>query len=257
MSISKDLISKNLNYDLDIYVYDSVTSTNSLLKELANDGAKQGTVIVASHQTLGRGRMGKSFYSPADNGIYLSVLLRPNMLACDALSLTTMSAVAVANAIDEHSNYSALIKWVNDIYINNKKVCGILAESSFNADGKTLDYIVLGIGINLTEPANGYPDDIKDIATSIYEKNDNKKTELIISSVLNNLFDLYFNETNDYIDEYINKSLVIGREISVITNNTSKPAKALEIDKDCRLKVQYLDGTTDWLSFGEISLKIV
>lgn len=258
MKINKNIILENLKYNLDVKVYDTVTSTNSLLKELAMKGADEGTVIISTHQTAGRGRMGRKFYSPSDSGIYLSILLRPNILAKDALSLTTMAAVATANAIDKISGKKALIKWVNDIYIDDKKVCGILAESSFNSDGQYLDYVVLGIGINITTPKDGFPKELDDIATSIFD-DDNmiSNKELLVSEILNSFMDLYKNDIDrNYIDQYISKSFIIGNNILVLDGNNQNEALALEIDKDCRLKVRYTNNAEEWLSFGEISTKI-
>lgn len=258
MKINKDVILKNLRFDLDVHVYDSVSSTNDLLKDLAAKGFCEGTVIVASHQTAGRGRMGRKFYSPLDSGIYLSILLRPDILAKDALSLTTMAAVATANAIDSVSHKEALIKWVNDIYIDEKKVCGILAESSFNSDGEHLDFVVVGIGINVSPPKGGFPEELKDIATSVFDHNEiNEKKELLISEFLNNFITIYKDSNHkEYLKQYIAKSCVLGNEIFVIKDNTSKAATAIEIDDNCRLKVRYFDNSEEWLSFGEISTKI-
>ncbi len=258
MSINKDFLLNNLKYDFDIKVYDSVSSTNTLLKELAINGAKEGTIIIASHQSAGRGRMGRTFYSPAESGIYMSLLLRPNLLAKDALSLTTMTAVSVANAIDKLSDKEALIKWVNDIYIDNKKVCGILAESAINSDGIHLDYVVVGIGINLTMPMEGFPKDIKHIASPIFNSNSCVSKELLISEILNNMMNRYNNDTtNNYIEEYVNKSFIIGKEIYLLTENLQKKATAIAIDNACRLKVEYPDGSTQWLSSGEVSTQII
>ena len=120
------------NPHLDISVFSSVTSTNTILKEMAEQGAKEGTVIIAEEQTAGRGRTGKQFYSPKGTGIYISILLRPDIPAEESLFLTTSAAVATARAIEDVSDKRALIKWVNDIYLEDKKTCGILTEGAFN-----------------------------------------------------------------------------------------------------------------------------
>ena len=152
-------------YGLDIIEKDSVTSTNTELIEMAKNGAKEGTVLIASEQTAGKGRTGKSFYSPEGSGVYLSILLRPDFKPEDALFLTTIAAVATAKAIESVSDKEAKIKWVNDVYLDNKKVCGILTESALSSDMEKLDYAVVGIGINLCPPEGGFPDDIKNIAS--------------------------------------------------------------------------------------------
>ena len=140
------------NPHLDISVFSSVTSTNTILKEMAEQGAKEGTVIIAEEQTAGRGRTGKQFYSPKGTGIYISILLRPDIPAEESLFLTTSAAVATARAIEDVSDKRALIKWVNDIYLEDKKTCGILTEGAFNVETGKLDYAIVGIGINKQIP---------------------------------------------------------------------------------------------------------
>ena len=148
------------NPHLDISVFSSVTSTNTILKEMAEQGAKEGTVIIAEEQTAGRGRTGKQFYSPKGTGIYISILLRPDIPAEESLFLTTSAAVATARAIEDVSDKRALIKWVNDIYLEDKKACGILTEGAFNVETGKLDYAIVGIGINVCIPDGGFPDNI-------------------------------------------------------------------------------------------------
>lgn len=257
--LSSQSISKYLNYDFDIEVFETITSTNTVLKEKAEQGAKEGTVLVASEQTLGRGRMGKKFFSPAGTGIYLSILLRPDIPAEKSLFLTTSTAVAVAKAIEDVSDKKAGIKWVNDIYIDDKKVSGILTEASFNIETGKLDYAIVGIGINVCFPEGGFPDDINEIATAIFENGAdsvNKKSQLV-ANLLNYLMEYYkdFNSLS-YVDEYINRSILIGRDIDIISGAETVPATVKSIDKDCRLEVELSDGTSKWLSSGEVSIKL-
>lgn len=252
-------IEQYLKYNLDIHMYDTVSSTNTLLKEMAVQGAPEGTIIIADSQTDGRGRMGKSFHSPAGTGIYLSILLRPDFPASESLFLTTSVAVAVAKAIEDVSDKKAEIKWVNDIYISEKKVCGILTEAAFNSETEKLDYAIVGIGINLTLPDDGFPEDISNIATTIFDKdsysNDNRN--LLIANLLNYFMDYYHNfSSKKYVTEYINRSMIIGKEISVINNSKTVDATALDIDTECRLKVRYSDGFEEWINSGDVSIKV-
>ena len=120
--LSSFSIKQHMHSDLNITVYPSVSSTNTFLKELAEQGADEGTVIIAQEQTAGRGRTGKSFYSPANTGLYISILLRPDIPAEEALFLTTSTAVAVSKAIEDICNKKAQIKWVNDVFIDNKNI---------------------------------------------------------------------------------------------------------------------------------------
>ena len=140
----------------DIKTYKTLESTNSLLKLDAEAEAPTGTIVISEEQTKGRGRMGRSFYSPGNTGIYMSILLRPKISAYESLSITTCAAVAVAEAIEMNSNKKAEIKWVNDIFVNNKKVCGILTEASLDLENGGLRYAILGIGINVFAPRKAF-----------------------------------------------------------------------------------------------------
>ena len=167
MPLSPSDITRHLKTDnLTVEVYKEVTSTNTLLKQRSQSGAPHGLVIAAESQTSGRGRMGREFFSPDQTGVYFSILLRPTLSPSDALLITTCAAVACARALEKISGKTAQIKWVNDIYIDERKVCGILTEASF-VQGK-IDFAVLGIGINLYTPDNGFPADIKDKAGSLF-----------------------------------------------------------------------------------------
>lgn len=247
------------NPHLDISVFSSVTSTNTILKEMAEQGAKEGTVIIAEEQTAGRGRTGKQFYSPKGTGIYISILLRPDIPAEESLFLTTSAAVATARAIEDVSDKRALIKWVNDIYLEDKKTCGILTEGAFNVETGKLDYAIVGIGINVCIPDGGFPDNIKDIATAIFDKQTDSinKRSILIANLLDYFMEYYKDfKSKSYVREYIERSMIIGKTITVIEGSKTSIAKAIDIDKNCRLKVQFEDGTTKWLSSGEVSTKI-
>ena len=247
------------NPHLDISVFSSVTSTNTILKEMAEQGAKEGTVIIAEEQTAGRGRTGKQFYSPKGTGIYISILLRPDIPAEESLFLTTSAAVATARAIEDVSDKRALIKWVNDIYLEDKKTCGILTEGDFNVETGKLDYAIVGIGINVCIPDGGFPDNIKDIATAIFDKQTDSinKRSILIANLLDYFMEYYKDfKSKSYVKEYIERSMIIGKTITVIEGSKTSVAKAIDIDKNCRLKVQFENGTTKWLSSGEVNTKI-
>ena len=247
------------NPHLDISVFSSVTSTNTILKEMAEQGAKEGTVIIAEEQTAGRGRTGKQFYSPKGTGIYISILLRPDIPAEESLFLTTSAAVATARAIEDVSDKRALIKWVNDIYLEDKKTCGILTEGAFNVETGKLDYAIVGIGINVCIPDGGFPDNIKDIATAIFDKQTDSinKRSILIANLLDYFMEYYKDfKSKSYVKEYIERSMIIGKTITVIEGSKTSVAKAIDIDKNCRLKVQFEDGTTKWLSSGGDSTQI-
>ena len=233
--LSKHSVGEFLKYNLDIHVYDTISSTNTVLKEMAEDGAKEGTVLVASEQTLGRGRMGRKFVSPAG------------------------AAVAVAKAIEDVSDKKAKIKWVNDVFVDNKKVCGILTEATFNMETGKLNYAIVGIGINVCFPEGGFPEEIDKVATAIFDKESdsiNKRSKLL-AHVLNYFMGFYNSfESKSYLKEYIDRSILLGKNITVIDKDGNKPAQAISIDDECHLLVRFEDGTEKLLSSGEVSIKL-
>lgn len=150
----------------------SLDSTNAEALRRAVDGAPEGTVIVAEEQTAGRGRRGRSFFSPAGTGIYLSILVRPALAAERAHLLTCSAAVAVAEAIEACAGVDASIKWVNDVYCRGKKVAGILTEGSFDLEGGVLQHAVVGIGVNVRPPHAGFPAEIAERAGAVLPASD-------------------------------------------------------------------------------------
>ena len=186
--MDKKIFEKYLEPKLNITIFDELDSTNNYLKKLGSQGEKENQLVIAESQTCGRGRMGRSFYSPNGTGIYFSLLLHPKISAEKSLFLTVMAAVSVAETVMKYNKNDVKIKWVNDIYIDGKKVCGILTEGAINSD-KMLDYAVVGIGINVVEPENGFPDVIKDIATAIFPGNaEDNINEKIVAEVVNRFF---------------------------------------------------------------------
>ncbi|MCR5009716.1 MAG: biotin--[acetyl-CoA-carboxylase] ligase [Clostridia bacterium] len=238
-------------------VLSAVDSTNNYLKRKASQTPSWHAVI-ASEQTAGRGRMGRTFESPAGTGVYLSVLLRPDLPAQQAVRLTTAAAVAACLAIEECTDSRASIKWVNDVYVNGKKTCGILTEASIDLESGGLDWAVMGIGFNVYEPEDGFPAEIRNIAGAITEKHSRDLRCRIAASFLRHYYDIVeTRQLKGYPDEYIKRSFVIGKRINVLRSGTVRPAKALSIDGECRLLVEYEDGTQEALSSGEVSIRPV
>ena len=135
--------------------HDCVSSTNTVAKQLAEEGAPQGTLVVANSQSAGRGRQGRSFFSPQDTGVYFTLVLRPRFAIEDVSLITSFAACCLADAIDENTDKRAQIKWVNDVFVDGRKVSGILSEASFDAETQTVAYVVVGIGVNVVEPPDG------------------------------------------------------------------------------------------------------
>ena len=253
--IRQHLSSRWENPDLELLP--CAASTNSLLREQAINGAPEGSILLANQQTKGRGRLGRGFYSPPDTGVYMSLLLRPEGLEpAQAVRITTMAAVAACRAIEEISGREARIKWVNDILINEKKVCGVLTEASFNLENGRLDYVILGIGFNVYPPAEGFPPELAGIADSILRTQTDEGKNRLAASFLNHFLEIYqADDPREYAAAYREKSMVIGRPIQVISPSGVRNAYALDVDKDCRLIVRYEDGTVDQLSSAEISIR--
>lgn len=244
--------------NMDISVLPKVSSSNSLVRDKANDGAAEWSMLLANEQTAGRGRIGRSFFSPKDTGVYMSLLLRPKDYSAEqSVRITTMAAVTVCEAIEEISGERASIKWVNDIFVREKKVCGILTEGAFGLESGLLEYAVLGIGINIYEPKNGFPEELKSIAGSVLQRHQSDVKNRFVSQFLNRFYGYYTASCQtDYVEQYRSRSFVIGRQVRLLSANESKSAVVLGIDDRCRLKVKYEDGTEHCYSSGEISVRI-
>lgn len=265
LSIETDVLSRegiNIflteeNKGLDIEVYKELDSTNVYAKQLAVKGALHGTVVLAEEQTAGRGRRGRSFYSPGSTGIYMSIILRPNMEANEAILITTATSVAVAKAIETVTRIKTGIKWVNDIYIDEKKVAGILTEAVTDFESGKIECVIVGIGINFSTPKNSYPDEIKEIATSLYENKPNDITRnQLVAEIINQVLASFKNlQSKEFIEDYKEKSIVIGRDIYILSNNSKTKAKAIDVDEQGGLIVLTEDGVVKTLNSGEISIR--
>ncbi len=259
MNLRKDGILSELKNPkrFNITVLEKIDSTNSYLKELAKQGESEGRVIIANSQTGGRGRYDRRFYSPENTGIYMSILLKPTLLAEKSVLITAAAAVAVCDAVEKICGKSASIKWVNDIFINGKKVCGILTEGSLNTETGGFNWAVLGLGINVYTPKNGFSPEIENIAGAVTERLEENLRNRLCAKILENFFNYYEKlEQKSFLESYRKKSCVIGKKIDVIKNEHVLGATALDIDDECRLAVKYENGKTEYLSSGEISIKI-
>lgn len=256
--ISADSIKKYLTVPINnIEVYKTVTSTNDLAKQYALDLKPEGTVIVAREQTAGRGRKGRSFYSPMSTGVYISVLLRPELTAEKTLYITTAAAVAVAKAIEKISGKEAKIKWVNDIFVDGKKVCGILTEGAIDFETGKMQYAVLGIGVNIKKPENDFPSEIQNIAGSVFDTTDKEVSSIIVAEILNNFMNYYKNlASKPFYEEYKKRMFLIGKQLTVYSGKDSYPAVAIDLDEELSLIVKDENGNIKKLNTGEVSIKI-
>ena len=236
---------------IDLLLFDTVGSTNTEAKMIADRGIP--TLVIANGQSGGRGRLGRSFSCPDGAGIYMSLLCYPDIMASEASHLTCLCAVAAARAIDKISGIRPYIKWVNDLYIGDKKLAGILTEGSANQDG-SLSYAVIGIGINVHDADLG---EYSEIATSIEAAGGRPtaRTELV-AGILSELFPMIeAKDTAPYFDEYIERAKpMIGRSVTVKRADESYPATVVGIERDGSLSVLTEDERIVTLVTGEISL---
>lgn len=261
--VENDILSKKKildylqNKNTDITIFKTVDSTNSYLKRASGEDTPEGTVVIAENQTSGRGRFTRKFYSPDGSGIYMSVLLKPAMKAVDAVLITAAAAVAVSEACENLGGKTTQIKWVNDVLIDSKKVCGILCEGAINAQSRKLDRVILGIGINVYVPNGDFAPEIKDVAGAVFNTVQPDMRNRLIAEVLN-CFNGYYKDLEErtFLNGYRKRSAVIGKSVSVLRGDTKTQATALEIDGDCRLLVEYGDKRREYLSSGEVSVRL-
>lgn len=258
--LSAEGIARYLRHrELELRVYKTIDSTNTALKAMAAAGAEAGLALVAEEQILGRGRMGRSFYSPAGSGLYLSLLLRPTLPAAQAVRLTACAAVAVAETIEALSGRETAIKWVNDVYMGGRKVCGILTEASVDCECGTLRYAVVGIGVNLRSPEGDFPEDLRSIAGAAFDGIETPELRCrLAAGILDRLSD-YAERPDDpaVFEGYRRRSLVLGRAINILApGKAPEPAVAVALGEDYSLRVRLPDGSLRSLSSGEVSVRV-
>ena len=240
-----------------IHWFDTIDSTNTEAKRMAANGAPHGTVLIADRQTGGRGRMGRSFHSPAGTGLYLSVLLRPQCPAQKLMHLTCATAVAACDALEQAAGLRPGIKWTNDLVVAGKKLGGILTELSLDADGKAA-WAVIGIGINCGQQAEDFPADIRDIATSLAlctgKSIDRAAVAAALIKSLAHMAD-HPEDPGAYLSRYRENCITLGQDISLIRGQELRHGKALDIDDQGALLVQFPDGHTEAVNSGEVSVR--
>ncbi|MBR6729445.1 MAG: biotin--[Clostridia bacterium] len=237
------------------YCFDRVESTNTLAKTLANEGAPEGTLVLAKGQTAGRGRLGRTFYSPASDGLYMSLILRPKEAEGQSGLITACASVAVRRAVFDLTGVVTDIKWVNDLLHQGKKLCGILAEGKFSPEGELL-YMILGIGLNIKKPKTGYAEEIRAKTTSLKELAPERKVSLAscAAAVTQRFFELYQElAARAFLQEYREGSCLLGKDISYLKEGVLSFGKAIAINEQAELVVLDKIGTQITLSTGEVS----
>ena len=243
--------------DVYLKLYREAGSTNQLAKQAAVSGeAGHGSFVIAQQQTAGRGRRGRSFYSPEDAGLYLSVVLEPKGETLqESLLLTTAAAVAVYKAVQKVCGISLDIKWVNDLYFHGRKVCGILTEAITDFESGNIEYAIVGIGLNLYCAAVGYPEELQGIAGALYPDETSASgidRNLLTAEIVNFLLEETAHLKLSSV--YVEHNMIPGREITIMDGSRSRHARALDICPDGRLRVEEEDGTISVLSYGEVSV---
>ncbi|MGI6721223.1 MAG: biotin--[acetyl-CoA-carboxylase] ligase [Anaerovoracaceae bacterium] len=252
--LSEEAVRAELRHQVPLYIYDSLESTNKTAASLAMDGAPAGTTVIAAEQTNGRGRRGRSFYSPKDTGLYLSMILEPEGDMTQAVLITSAVAVAVSRAIDDVSGKKSRIKWVNDVYLDGKKVSGTLTEALTDFETGSIGHIVTGIGVNCS--TEHFPDSAGSNAGSI---GGGFSRSSLAARIIDNVMDTIGHlEERSFIEEYRRRSMVIGKDIDVYHTIGGEPfpARAIDIDKDGGLVIQRPDGSRETLSTGEITIRL-
>lgn len=245
-----------------IYCFKTIDSTNLYAKKLLSENdinQLDKTLILAETQTAGRGRLNRNFYSPAKTGIYLSIIYSPEKQVVNPAEITAYSAVAVVRAIKNIFNVDVKIKWINDLYHNNKKIGGILTEGFINYKTNTIDAVIIGIGINIS--TQNMPEDISNKAGSILaDKNENFSINKFGAEIYYQVLKILKENPEEIIDEYKKSLFTIGQKITVHPiiddEKTSYEATAIDIDKNANLIVQLEDKSIKVLNSGEVSLHI-
>jgi BirA family biotin operon repressor/biotin-[acetyl-CoA-carboxylase] ligase len=224
-----------------IYAHDTVVTTQSLAHEAASKGAPEGTLVIAEQQTGGKGRLGRQWHSPKGTGIWMSLIVRPEIPLPQTPQMTLLTAVTVAKTIRQTVDVPVLIKWPNDIFIGEKKVCGILTE--LNAESDRVNYLVIGIGINVNTVETDFPEDLLKVATSLRIASGQKiKRAAFIQNfcrIFEEEYDYYLRHGFERVKrEWEANSYSIGRQVTVRTIHSTLEGRAIGLDAEGVLIVE-------------------
>ena len=242
----------------DLFHYtDTIGSTNDTLKQWAAEGAPHGTVLAAGQQTGGRGRMGRSFHSPQGTGVYLSILLRPQCAPDQIMHLTCAAAAAMVDAVEQAAGFRPSIKWTNDLVFGHQKLGGILTELGLSAQG--LDYCIIGIGINCLQSREDFPEELQNMAASL-SMIAGKPVEpsLLAGAMMEALFRMdekLLTGKEEILRIYRENCITLGTEISLVRGEEIRHGKALDIDGDGALLVEFAPGQVETVNSGEVSIR--
>lgn len=263
--LSKSVISDLITKPCKVMLFETIDSTNTYAKTLnpghIGDPENPPVCVIADCQSEGRGRLGRSFASPSGSGIYLSLALKPDFEIDKALFITMAAAVATCRSLEKVCGISPKIKWVNDVFYNEKKICGILTEAQSNFETGTIDSIIIGIGINCFP--GSFPEELSHIAGSVSDTPGSFSRSRLAACLVNELIDLIETFTNkEFLSEYRKRCFVLGKNIKVhrLATDTAVSARAIDIDDNGALIVEYLEGPhihkMEPLTTGEISIRM-
>lgn len=244
-----------------IEVMESTTSTNDLAKAYGASGEKVPTFFIAEEQTAGRGRLGRTFLSPPKSGLYMSICIFPEDDLESISLITCATAVAATRTVESFINEKIGIKWVNDLYYHEKKIAGILTEAVTNIEAQHVDALIVGMGINLHIDEAIIPEDLKSIIGSLFSPQEIPKDFNRNSFVARFLkeWNLCYEDIKagkrDFMEDYKNHSIIVGKKINVISGTKTYPATAKSVDNNGHLIVQTDNGTIHSLSYGEVSIR--
>ena len=245
-SIKEYLQKKNRN--IDFQIFDTIDSTNIYAKKIVKNLTKN-TIIISNSQTNGQGKFGRTFYSPANTGLYMTIVLKDKIETSKVFSITFLCALAVCKAIEKLTDVKPKIKWINDIFVKDKKCCGILTECETNLKTNISTDIIAGIGININTVK--FPKDLKDIAISL-QQNDINKNQMT-AEIINNFFKFYNNlNIKQIIEKYKKYCFVLGKDICYTKENIKYIAKAIDINDFGNLIIKDINGNLQTLEYEEI-----
>lgn len=242
-----------------IYWFDSIDSTNTRAKEMAAQGAPHGTVLIAGHQTAGRGRLGRSFQSPAGLGVYLSVILRPNCPPDQLMHLTCASAVAMCDAVAEVTDKRPGIKWTNDLVMEKRKIAGILTELSVNPKNGLVDYAIVGVGVNCSQKSEDFPPEIRGFAGSLSMVTGKEILPFRMAAAMINALcrmdRTLFSSLTPLMAQYRSDCITTGHDVSLVRGEDVRHGHAIGITDSGALVVRFADGHTEAVNSGEVSVR--
>lgn len=250
--ISAEGIRIGMSYQIPVFTYKTTDSTNVRAKHYLAENDCDRAVFAAEEQTAGRGRMGRSFYSPYGSGVYMSYVFSPKTEVANTVSVTAAASVAVVRALEKTCGVHPMIKWVNDIYIDEKKLCGILTEAVSNCETSIVEHVVIGIGINFS--VLSFPEELADKACSLSVSGVTRN--MLIASVCDELYGISKDLSDkSFFETYRERMLVIGRDITYYENSQPHSAHVLDVDQNGGLIVCGSDGNEKILRSGEITVR--